>query len=281
MPKIPPILVPLLISTLLMTISCSGGEMEQKKEEKKVTYNSLKDIPDSAWESLSKKKIYFGHQSVGYNILDGVRDIMKENPKIKLNIVEGNDANLLVPGTLLHSKVGKNTEPKTKIDEFVSFVENGMGKKADAAALKLCYVDIRENADPKALFAEYEAEIEKLRKAYPDLTIIHFTSPLTKLQAGPKAWVKKIIGRTLGGTKENINRHAYNELLRARYKGKEPILDIAEIESTKPDGTRSSFQSDGKTYYSMVPEYTNDGGHLNEVGRKKVAEQFILLVANL
>jgi hypothetical protein len=62
--------IPLLILTAIMaTISCSGGEMEQKK----VTYSSLKDIPDAAWEKLSKKKIYFGHQSVGFNIIDGVQ----------------------------------------------------------------------------------------------------------------------------------------------------------------------------------------------------------------
>jgi hypothetical protein len=81
--------IPLLILTAIMaTISCSGGEMEQKK----VTYNSLKDIPDAAWEKLSQKKIYFGHQSVGFNIMDGVKDLMKEYPQIKLNIVETKDS---------------------------------------------------------------------------------------------------------------------------------------------------------------------------------------------
>jgi hypothetical protein len=59
------------------------------------------------------------------------------------------------------------------------------------------------------------------------------------------------------------------------------IIDIAKIESTYPDGSRCSFTMDGKTYYSMVPEYTSDGGHLNETGRKKVAEQFLILPANL
>jgi hypothetical protein len=55
---------------------------------------------------------------------------------------------------------------------------------------------------------------------------------------------------------ENIKRNQYNEMLIKEYKGKEPILDIAGIESTKPDGSRQSFELDGVTYYSMVPEYT-------------------------
>lgn len=257
-------------------ISC-GGEMEQKK----IKYSSLKDVSDAAWEKLSKRTFYFGHQSVGYNIIDGVQDIMKEYPKIKLNIIESHDPASMAPGTFAHSPVGKNTEPKTKIDEFSKYIDNGMGKKADAVALKLCYVDIMKETDAANLFSQYEAEVDKIRKAYPGLKVIHFTSPLTKLQSGPKAWIKKIIGRTYGGVQENINRHEYNERIRAKYQGKDPILDIAQIESTHPDGTRASFEADGKTYYSMVPEYTNDGGHLNEVGRKKVAEQLLLLLANL
>jgi hypothetical protein len=49
---------------LFALVFCSGGEMEQNK----IIYTHLKDIPDSAWENLSKKKIYFGHQSIGNNI---------------------------------------------------------------------------------------------------------------------------------------------------------------------------------------------------------------------
>jgi len=59
------------------------------------------------------------------------------------------------------------------------------------------------------------------------------------------------------------------------------IFDLAKIESTFPDGRRASFTKDGKTYYSMVPDYTYDGGHLNELGRKIAAEQLLFLLANL
>jgi hypothetical protein len=257
--------------------SCSGGKME----EQKTSYDSLKDVPDEVWEELSEKKIYFGHKSVGYNILDGVKDILEDNPKIKLNVVESTDAAAMTPGTLAHSRVGKNTEPKTKVDAFVKYIDSGIGEKADVAALKFCYVDVGANTEPEKLFMMYESEIDKIRETYPELTIIHFTLPLTTLQTGPKAWVKKIIGRPVYGFLENINRYKYNELMRAKYQDKAPILDIATIESTYPDGTRSTFEVDGKAYYSMVPQYTNDGGHLNEIGRKKVAEQLILLLANL
>ena len=265
------------LTVLILILSCSGGEMEQKE----TTYSSLHDVPEATWKKLTKKIFYFGHQSVGYNILDGIQDLMNEYPQIKLAIVETNDVSNLAPGTLAHSKVGQNTKPETKIAEFARYIRGGIGKKADAAALKLCYVDIRADAEPEKLFSDYEKEMEKIRQAFPHMTIIHFTSPLTTLQTGPKVWVKKILGRTAYGVRENINRYAYNELLRKRYKGKDPILDIAMIESTRPDGTRVTFEFEGKSYYSIFPEYTNNGGHLSEVGKKKVAEQLLLLLVSL
>lgn len=265
------------IITIFSFFSCSGDNMDQQH----VSFNSIHDIPDATWEKLSNITFYFGHQSVGWNILKGIEELKNDNKKIKLNVLEGNDAAMIVPGTLLHSKVGKNTDPKSKIEEFVNHINNGIGKKANAAALKLCYVDIRANTDSDALFAAYENEVNNIRKAYPDLVMIHFTSPLTTLQTGPKAWVKKMIGRPVYGVKENVIRHKYNELIRSKYKGKEPIFDIALIESTRLNGSRSAFQYDGNTYYSLAEEFTTDGGHLNKIGRKRVAEQLILFLAKL
>jgi hypothetical protein len=70
-------------------------------------------------------------------------------------------------------------------------------------------------------------------------------------------------------------------MLRKEYTGKEPIFDLAALESTNPDGTRLSFTQNGKTAYALVPTYTTDGGHLNEQGRKLVAEQLLIFLASL
>ncbi len=249
--------------------------------EKSVQFPSIKDVPASKWENLSQKKIYFGHQSVGFNIIDGIKDVMKENPQIKLNIVETANESDFKVGLFAHSRVGKNVDPKSKTDEFVEFINKGIGGKADAAALKFCYVDIRADTDTKNVFIDYSDSISQLIKKYPDTTIIHFTVPLTTTKTTWKTWIKKLIGKKTWEYDDNIKRNEYNEMLIKKYEGKETVLDIAKIESTFPDGTRSSFTKDRKTYYSMVPEYTYDGGHLNETGRKKVAEQLLILLANL
>ena len=259
-------------------ISCNGGKMS----EKNISYDTIKDVPASTWEKLSQKKIYFGHQSVGFNIMDGVQDLIKEYPIIKLNIVETSDASDFNVGLFAHSRVGKNVDPKSKIDEFVSFMDKGIGKKADAAALKFCYVDVTAKTDVENILADYGKSIAQLKKQYPDMTIIHFTTPLTTSKTTWKTWIKKVMGKKeMWEYDGNIKRNQYNEILIKQYQGKEPILDIAKIESTFPDGTRSTFTKDGNTYYSMVPEYTHDGGHLNELGRIKVAEQLLLLLANV
>ncbi len=242
---------------------------------------NINDVPSSAWEKLSQESIYFGHQSVGYNIIEGLKDVMREHPEIRLKIVESTNASDLSPGTFMHSRVGKNTDPQSKVDEFYRFLEQGIGNKADIAGVKFCYVDVRANTDINNVFDGYRTRIEKARSQFPKTTIIHFTVPLTVSRTTWKTVVKKIIGRQTWEYDDNIKRNQYNDLVLKTFCGKEPVFDLAKIESTYPDGRRCAFTKDGKTYYSLVPGYTTDGGHLNEKGRKMVAEQFLIFLATL
>jgi len=124
--------------------------------------------------------------------------------------------------------------------------------------------------------------MEYLKTKYPNTTFIHFTVPLSELKTTYRTWMKKILGRKdIWEYDDIIVKNEFNELLRKEYSGKEPILDIATIESTCPDGSRKIFKRNGKKYYYLAPEYTDDGGHLNMTGRKKVAEQLLLFLVNL
>jgi hypothetical protein len=259
-------------------ISCSGGNMDTAN---KVTFPSIKDVPAETWEKLSQKKIYFGHQSVGNNILDGVRDVMKENPQVKLNIVETNNLADFTTPLFGHSRVGKNEDPKSKCDAFADFMDKGLGNNADIAFFKFCFVDVTSTTDSNELFKTYKATMSGIRTKYPKTIFIHMTTPILIVQTGPKAWIKKIIGRSIDGYEDNIKREQFNALLRKEFSGKEPFIDLALIESILPDGSKATFEKDGKIYPALVTAYTNDGGHLNEVGRKKVAEQLLILLASL
>lgn len=264
--------------TLTLLFACNGGKMEQKAN----TFPRLKDVSLELWTKLSQKKIYFGHQSVGYNIIDGIKDLMKENPQIKLNIVDTNNPADFDRPLFAHSRVGKNVDPKSKTDSFAEFIRNGIGDKVDIAFFKFCYVDIDKGTDLKGLFQDYKTRMAQLEKDYPNVNFIHVTVPLRVTKTSWKTWVKEVTGRgDLYEYAGNIERNEYNDLLRKEYEGKEPFFDLARIESTYPDGTRSTFSIRGKTYFSLVPKYTKDGGHLNEQGRKVVAEQLLILFAHL
>jgi hypothetical protein len=258
-------------------IRCNGGEMA----EKTVLFPTVKEVPASAWENLSEKKIYFGHQSVGVNILEGIRDLARENPKIRLHIVESEDLSDFGNPVFVHARVGKNTDPISKIDAFQTFIQNRLGNKADIAFFKFCYVDFAPGSDVFKVFESYKDSMATLKKEYPGTKFIHLTIPLTQKQTGPKAWVKRVIGKPIGGIQDNVVRNRFNELMRKEYEGREPLFDLAGIESTFPDGQKCSFVVDGKTYVSLTPEYTYDGGHLNKLGRKIVAEQLLIFLANM
>ena len=255
------IIVQLMLIFFSLPIACSGGDMN----EQAVHYDKYSNVPDDAWQKLANKSIYFGHQSVGYNILEGVSALIKEKNNIPLKIVETKTPKKFKPGVLTHSRLGENTVPISKLDGFVDLVNKDGKDDADIMFFKFCYIDFNEKTDVKALFSDYQKALLQLKQKHPNTIFIHMTAPLTTINRseGLKAWIKKIIGRPMEGETENIKRHEYNEMIRAAYSGKEPLFDLAKFESTFPDGSRSTFESDGKTYYSLVPEYTTDGGHLN------------------
>lgn len=263
----------LMLFPAFFLLSCSNSETTVKE------YSSLEDVTPEDWKTLSKKRIYFGHQSVGYNILDGIDMILQQHDGANLKIVEV-ESNLPEKGGFFaHSRIGRNTHPDEKITAFEAFVDENAKNQPEIAFLKLCYVDIRADSDINAIFKEYSSTMDRLEKKYPDVKFLHFTVPLVQKPAGFKAlkqWVKGVLGKTRYGIDDNIKRCDYNEMLRNQYETSGNLFDLAAYESTFPDGSRAGFEIDGKTYYSLVPEYTSDGGHLNETGKKVIAEKLLL-----
>ena len=213
-------------------------------------------------QRVAHQRIFFGHQSVGANIVQGVKE---------LSAKEG------VPVFIKDQFVPENGDPLRKLASFKAFV--GTGSKYDVALVKFCYVDINANTDAAALFDQYRRAINELRARNPRTVFVHATLPLTTVQTGPKAWVKRLIGRSPYGTVENVRRDEYNRLLRATYAGREPIFDLARIESTAPDGTLVTVTWNGITAPALSPAYTEDGGHLNARGRVLAAREFLTVLA--
>ncbi len=229
-------------------------------------------------EVVSRRTLLFGHQSVGTDILDGLRDLSTE-AGVALRIAEVQSAQGIAPGTCAHTFVAENGNPTRKLQSFERTL--GVGPAAvDVALVKFCFVDVLEGSDPKVLFASYQAAMRALQERHPGTTFVFATVPLTIVPTGPKAFLKRLLGRERS-EHHNARREELNALIRGAYMGREPLLDIARIEATRPDGTTELYPVDGKPVPALVPAYTDDGGHLNRLGRRRVARELVRIVASL
>jgi hypothetical protein len=229
---------------------------------------------------LGARRIFFGHQSVGQNILQGVNEILRTYPQVPLRVVETHDPADLTPGVIAHATLGTNGDPSSKLRAFARSLDSGIGKNVDVALFKYCYVDVNASTDVKNVLEEYKTEMSRLKSRFPAVRFVHVTMPLRKVQEGPKAFVKRLIGKPLGGFADNVRRNEYNELLRAQYLGREPVFDLAELEARRPDGSLIRFAAGDRQYEALNPAYTYDNGHLNEAGRLQAAAAFLQALAS-
>ncbi len=242
----------------------------------------LGSVPPDRWKELSERRIFFAHKSVGYNITEGLSDLLRENPGIGVRLIESSSPADLGTPAFAHTTNGVNGDPSGKIASFRKALDTGLGEKVDVALLKFCWADFTSETDIKGLFNEYKRAITDLKASYPRVTFVHLTVPLTVTQSGPKAWIKQILGRPVFGLAENVQRHNFNDLIRHEYGNKEPVFDIAAWESVTPDGRRDEFTADdGRAYPELVGAYAADAGHLNQEGRQWIAAQLLAFLASL
>lgn len=242
---------------------------------------TIKEVPPGALETLASKRIFFAHQSIGFNIIEGLEELKRSDPGINIEASEAPRPDTFRKPVLGHIRAGKNRSPESKLEAFEAALSGGIGEKVDIAFVKFCYLDINSRTDINEVLVKYKETMTRLKTKYPKIRFVHFTVPLMSSATGVKASLKRLLGMEMKSELDNMKRNSYNELLRKEYLGNEPLFDIAEIESTYGDKSRSSFRMDGKTYYSLAPEYTNDGGHLNETGRKLVAERLVIFLSGL
>lgn len=229
-------------------------------------------------EALSRRAIYFGHQSVGGNLMDGAERLLTRAPGPAPRLVATQEPRAVEPGIWAHSLIGRNQDPFGKIAAFATALNGGLGARVDIAFFKLCYIDFDANTDATALFGAYRETLAELERSYPHTRFVHVTVPLTTVQTGVKAAVKRLLGRPVWGERENLRRHAYNELLRRSYPASS-IFDLAALESTTPDGSPYFVEVDGMRVPALFPGFTYDGGHLEDGASERLAAELIRILA--
>jgi lysophospholipase L1-like esterase len=219
-------------------------------------------------EAAARQRVLFAHQSVGANVLDGVRKLADEN-NVKLTITESR-SDQGKTAAIFQFMVGRNGDPLGKIKDFVS--TSSSFPDIDVAMVKICYVDLNKSSDATAVAKTYADAIKNLQRARPSTRFIAITSPLTAVPTGAKAWVKSLIKGSSPELADNEKRKDFNDYLRKEFD-KDHLFDLAALEAEK------AVADDGKEIEVMRPSLTSDGGHLNAAGQRLIGAAFIKLLA--
>jgi hypothetical protein len=242
--------------------------------------NSMPAAMDAELQALTGRRIFFGHQSVGANILDGLRAICRDS-RHPLAIVEHREGSAWADdaaGALGHARIGQNEQPLTKCDAFRRIVDEELSGRIDIALFKFCYIDIGEHTDTDALFDRYRETLDDLASRHQHVLFVPVTVPLRNAPGGLGVLARELLGRPNRSKAANLARHRFNERVRQTYSAG-PVFDLAGAEATRPDGSRESFRYQGRTGEGLAPMYTDDGGHLNAEGQRAVAAAFIRALA--
>lgn len=246
----------------------------RKREAETVTVNQ--DIK-SDLEIAGKVRVFFSHHSVGGNVLAGVRTLSAAAGN-DLKVVTLDDAGSASGRVWIEAVGGENGDPNGKVDFFVRTLQQP-SFKPDLALMKFCYIDFDRDTDVNAVFNYYRDALVALKKDRPDVRFAHATVPLKITPTGIRSTVLRTLGREVAQDVANAKRAEFNRRLTETFAG-DPIFDLSRGESTRPDGSRETFRYQGKEYYSLVPAYSSDGGHLNELGQRTLAAEMVRFVAH-
>ncbi len=221
-------------------------------------------VPVDALNAARALHVVFGHQSVGFDVIRGLRLLSDAVPARYAIAIQSQ----IRPEWFARNAglgeffLGRNGDPAGKIDAFATAIRDGFGERVDVAMMKLCYADLVENSDPKAVFERWKAAYEGLAKDHPKVRFVWWTVPLT---LPPRCSDK---------------RTQANDLIRAYVKEKGALLlDVADIECHAPDGKPCLHPDRAE---KLVEAYARDqGGHLNDEGAQRVGRGLWWLLARI
>jgi hypothetical protein len=231
-----------------------------------------------ALRTLASGRIYFGHHSVGQDMLDGLVRLAREHGVRDLQLAAPEAKPPPTGGLLVHGRVGRNGDPGSKLDGFAHSLRDGLAMTPQIAFMKFCYVDFNPSTDVAQVFERYRRTLADLSGEFPHVSFLHVTVPLRARSLGFKNRLKLLLGKPLWEDDSNARRDDFNQGLRQTYE-ESAIIDIARVESTREDGSREFFSRGNRSVPCLTPSLTRDGGHLNEAGQRAAAEELVRVVA--
>jgi hypothetical protein len=240
-------------------------------------------IPDSYIEAASSIRFLFRHASVGANINDGLDCLMNNFSQRPAHC----DRDLPPDQIVFDPKYDRsrwrfefhspppNQNPGwwNKVNYFIERVNSLTASEPyDAIAFKFGYVDATGgsapidvlffNNDPNDSLPSVE-DLEALQAAHPDKLLIWWTMGVARLSS--------------------VESQRFNEQMRSYAAVNNLVLmDVAAIESHRPDGS-PCFDNQNQGIEALCDEYTEetDGGHLNALGKQRMAKAVWVLMARV
>jgi hypothetical protein len=256
-----------------ITVSKGDGSFGTQAAGTAATTVSKKDL-----DRVRRARVFFGHQSVGENILDGIRAVYTDSSRDAPTVVNGRSAPDTDGGFILETAIGENGDPLGKIADFDTAIRSGLADHIDVAVMKLCYIDIEAGTDVQEIFDAYSSTMAALEQDFPQVTFVKATVPITIQPSGLDQIKQRIRGQGSYGIGTNADRQRLNALIRAEYAD-DHLIDIAAAESRTPEGTRVGGTFKDAPYYALYSGYALDEGHLNEEGSLLVATDWLAAVA--
>jgi len=273
------------VLSLLIVASCAvlvlAYDLNQNEQPASMSPNEipLDDSTKEALQTIVDSRVLFTHQSLGGNIMEGLEEIINETGLSSEGLVNTLDKPLPQGAAMVHLTPGKNGYPETKIDGFAQVIRGLDTFVPQVAGMKFCFVDFDPHTDVDQVLDYYKDSIETFKKERPEVVFAHVTVPLKERKENLKQRINRLLGRMVWSDESNLKRAEFNQRLLEVFKG-DPIFDLARIESTKQDGSREQHRYKGRDYYSLAPEYTDDGAHLNALGKRVVAIEMANFLSN-
>jgi hypothetical protein len=214
--------------------------------------------------TVAGARVFFGHQSVGQDVLGGIHRLYAQRGEPAPPVED--------------ALIGANQDPLSKIADFDARLRGGLGEQVDVALMKLCYIDVTARTDVDALLDAYRSTLTALQRDLPAVTFVHVTVPLTAERSALGRLRARLTRNDRYGPDENVVRERLNARLRAEHSGGH-LLDLAAVESTRPDGSRVTGRHEGSDYFALYDGYAADLGHLNQAGAAAVAGAWVTAVA--
>ncbi|MHB1010524.1 MAG: hypothetical protein ACYC1E_15120 [Propionibacteriaceae bacterium] len=251
----------LLVATVLAVVA-AGAVVWFGQERSPVMTVEVATSREDELRRFAASRVFFGHQSVGANIIAGVQATFTESG-LALLVTETREVEAGETGVLAHAPVGRNGDPYSKMADFAAILDGPSGSRVGVALLKLCYIDVVAGTDVDALFAAYASMLADLERRHPAVRFLAATVPLTTDRTDPA---------------DNVARERYNELVRARFAASGDLYDIAAVEATLAQSPMER-RSGSTPYHVLNKALAADSGHLNDLGARLAAAELIRLVA--